>query len=170
MLDEFVDELTKSITEVATGRSYPTLVSPVTVGELNAAATNWRFDWFQELTTGEVFKLTAPKLGRLIHGLISLTCGSSFVVVNLVESHPENIGRGKKYNGVAANLIAFACQLAFEKGYEGAVSFDAKSELIAHYERTLGAKQVGRSQRMVMDRAASLRLVEQYFGGKHGKN
>ncbi len=170
MVDAVVDELTESIKEVATGRGYETSITPAIIEDLNAAATAWRFDWVLELTKGEVYKLTASKLGQQIHGLISLTRKPDFVLVNLVESHPENVGRTKKYSGVAGNLIAYSAKLAFELGLEGHVAFDAKSELIAHYRKTLGATQIGRSQRMYLDGPASQRLVDQYFGGKHGNH
>jgi hypothetical protein len=70
---------------------------------------------------------------------------------------------------VAANLVAYACKLAFEKGHDGFVSFDAKTELIAHYQQTLKARQAGRTQRMYLDQTAAQRLVDEYFGGKHAK-
>ncbi|MFM9965864.1 MAG: hypothetical protein ACKV2Q_32180 [Planctomycetaceae bacterium] len=168
MLDEFVDELTESIKEVATGRSYATVISPASVDDLTAAATVWRFDWNREILTAEVYKLTVPKLGRLIHGLISIRADEGFVWINMVESHPENVGRRKKYEGIAPNLIAYACQQAFELGFNGYVSFEAKSELIEHYKQTLGAVQIGRTQRMQLQPAASLKLVNQYFGDQHG--
>jgi len=57
----------------------------------------------------------------------------------LIESAPFNLGRDKLYLGVPGNLVAFACKLSFQRGGEGYVSFLAKSGLIAHYEKTLGA-------------------------------
>lgn len=168
MLDEIVDELTESIKDVATGRSYATVISPASVDDLAAAATVWRFNWVQEISNADVYKLTAPKLGRLIHGLIAIRPDEGFVWINAVESHPENVGRRKKYAGVATNLIAYASQRSFELGFNGFVSFEAKSELIEHYKQTLGAIQIGRTQRMQLQPAASLKLVQQYFGGQHG--
>jgi hypothetical protein len=50
-----------------------------------------------------------------------------------------------------------------EKGYNGVVSFIAKSKLIDHYHQTLGAKQFGRSNRMFIDTNEALVLVKQYF-------
>ena len=45
----------------------------------------------------------------------------------------------------------------------GYVAFDAKTKLIEHYKTSLGAEQVGRSSRLVIDQTAALHLVEQYF-------
>ena len=130
MLDTEIDELTKSIKEVVTGRSYETLITPATIEDLHATSATWQFDWNLDLANGDVFKLTVPKLGQHIHGLISLAYGEGYVWINVIESHPENVGRRKKYSGVAANLVAYACKLSFERGLEGFVSFDAKSTLI----------------------------------------
>ena len=170
MLDEFIDELTESIKDVAKGRSYATVVSPVTVHNLAETETIWRFDWNREIETAEVYKLTAPKLGRLIHGLISIRPEEGFVWINVIESHPENVGHRNKYDGIAPNLVAYACLRSFELGHDGYVSFDAKSELIEHYKQTLGAIQVGRTRRMHLDQTAALWLVKQYFGDQHGNH
>ena len=88
--------------------------------------------------------------------------------VNLLESHPKNVGRRKKYAGVAGNLMAFAARLSRDAGFGGFVAFVAKSELIAHYELTLGAYRIGRTARMIIDEAAATKLIQQYFGGRHG--
>jgi hypothetical protein len=71
-------------------------------------------------------------------------------------------GRQKKYYGVAANLTAFACKRSYEFGYDGAVSFTAKSRLIEHYKKTLGAKQVA-AQRMIITGENARKLVSLYF-------
>ncbi|MBC7819463.1 MAG: hypothetical protein IAG10_21480 [Planctomycetaceae bacterium] len=169
MIDQRIDKLTESIEDVRTGRSYQTDIRQANLTDLkNLASGGWRFDWVAELSESEVYKLTVPKLGSTVHGLISLTRAAGFVQANLVECHPENIGRKKKYRGVAGNLFAFAANMAFDLGHDGFVMFIAKSELISHYEATLGAKRMGRGSKMFLDTAASSRLVAQYFGDKHG--
>ena len=109
MIDEFIDKLTESIEDAQTGRSFPTEISLTSMEDLSGIGHDgWRFDWVQQLSEGEVYKLKATKLGRSIHGLISISRGEGFVQVNLIESHPENVGRTKKYVGVAGNLFAYA--------------------------------------------------------------
>jgi hypothetical protein len=44
---------------------------------------------------------------------------------------------------VAGNLVAYACKLSFQLGFEGFVSFTAKTKLIKHYEESLGAYHFG---------------------------
>lgn len=82
--------------------------------------------------------------------------------MNLLESAPFNIGKRKLYEGVAGNLVAYACKLSFQKGYEGFVAFTAKTRLIKHYEKTLGAYHF-MNQRMIIETYSSRKLVEKYF-------
>lgn len=61
-----------------------------------------------------------------------------------------------------ANLIAFVCKLAFEKGYGGVVAFVAKTRLIDHYKTSLGAKiMIG--NKMFIDTKEAYAIVKQYF-------
>jgi hypothetical protein len=60
------------------------------------------------------------------------------------------------------NLVAFACKLSFERGYEGFVSFIAKTKLIDHYTEKLGAIHVG-GNRMIIHTGEALLLTNRYF-------
>jgi hypothetical protein len=59
--------------------------------------------------------------------------------MHLLESASFNKGKNKIYNGVAGNLVAYACKVSFQHGNDGFVSFTSKTQLISHYENTLGA-------------------------------
>jgi hypothetical protein len=82
--------------------------------------------------------------------------------MHLVESSPFNKGKSKVYSGVPGNLVAFACKLSFQRGNEGNVSFISKSQLIEHYEKTLGAIHFG-GRLMVIETPAALKLINKYF-------
>lgn len=84
------------------------------------------------------------------------------IFMNLLESAPFNIGKEKLYEGVAGNLVAYACKVSFQKGYDGFVAFTAKSNLIKHYEESLGAYHF-RNQRMIIDTNSAKFLVTKYF-------
>ena len=60
------------------------------------------------------------------------------------------------------NLVAFGCKMAFELKYGGVVSFTAKTQLITHYEQTLGAKLFG-GNRMFIDTKEAFILTTKYF-------
>ena len=72
------------------------------------------------------------------------------------------IGKNKLYEGVPGNLVAFACKLSFQRGYDGYVAFDAKTQLIKHYQESLGAIHF-RNQTMIIDSRAAEFLVNKYF-------
>jgi hypothetical protein len=82
--------------------------------------------------------------------------------MDLIENAKFNKGKTKLYRGVAGNLVAFACKVAYEQHYEGVVSFIAKTQLIGHYEQTLGAKLFG-GNRMFIDTREALILITKYF-------
>ena len=82
--------------------------------------------------------------------------------MHLVESAPFNKGKTKVYSGVPGNLVAFACKLSFQRGHEGNVSFLSKSQLIEHYEKTLGAFHFG-GRVMIIETKAALKLINKYF-------
>ena len=82
--------------------------------------------------------------------------------MNLVESAGFNKGKSKVYAGVPGNLVAFACRLSFQRGFEGNVSFISKTQLIDHYVKTLGAVHFG-GRIMILDTNAASVLVDKYF-------
>jgi len=82
--------------------------------------------------------------------------------MHLIESSKFNKGKDKVYFGVPGNLVAFACKVSLEKGYEGFLAFDAKTELIKHYQETLKATHF-RGLRMFIEPKAAQRLISLYF-------
>lgn len=167
MLNAIIDKLTESIEDARTGHRYGTRILPVATIRSLKLSSRWLFDWRAEVAVHEVCQLTIPAISDTIQGLIALERQAGFVFVHLLESHPQNVGRGKRYIGVPGNLMAHAAHLSFELGFDGVIAFDAKTELIPHYERTLGASRLS-SQRMALDTRAARKLVEKYFGDEHG--
>ncbi len=165
-LDFIVDKLTNSIENTVSGDSFQTEISTFTIKDLKQVAkkSGWQFNWKQEIANNnrEVYKLTIVNNTHIIQGLISFTIKFDHIYMNLIESAPFNLGRNKIYDGVAGNLVAFACKVSFQRGFNGFISFTAKTKLIEHYEKTLGAYHFGNNL-MILETKSSLKLVEKYF-------
>jgi hypothetical protein len=165
-LDFLIDKLTNSIENVTTGDNFQTEVSLLTTSDLKAISTknNWMFDWKTEFKQPEreVYKLTIAGNTSIIQGLMSIEIKSDHIYLHLVENAPFNKGNSKVYAGVPGNLVAFACRLSFQRGHEGNVSFLSKSQLIEHYEQTLGAFHFG-GRIMIIETRAALKLIDTYF-------
>ena len=165
-LDFVVDKLTNSIENTITGDSFTTNIIHLTKADLKNVVkkSGWVFDWKYELSQPEreVYKLTIAENANIIQGLVSLEIKLDHVYMHLVESAPFNKGREKVYSGVPGNLVAFACRLSFQRGFEGNVSFISKTQLINHYTETLGAFHAG-GRVMIIETAAALRLMNKYF-------
>jgi hypothetical protein len=161
-----VDKLTRSIENVATGDSFSTEVSHLLKGDLKLVTkkNGWIFDWKTELGSPEkeVYKLTIQGNPAIIQGLVSLSVEPDHIYMHLIESAAFNKGKSKVYLGVPGNLVAYACRLSFQRGFEGFVSFHAKTKLINHYIKTLGAYHFG-GQLMIIDTYPAKALIEKYF-------
>lgn len=161
-----IDKLTDSILNTISGDSFQTEVSRMTTVDLkNVTKKNgWNFDWkseFKDLQK-EVYKLTIVNNSSILQGLLSITIERDHIYMNLLESSPFNIGKDKLYEGVAGNLVAYACKVSFQKGFDGFVAFTGKTNLIKHYEENLGAHHF-KNQRMIIETESAKKLVKKYF-------
>ena len=166
LLDFVIDKLTNSIENVQTGDSFPTNITLLSTTDLKSVAKKnaWQFDWKFELNQPEreVYKLTIPNNISIIQGLISLELKPDHIYMHLVESAPFNKGKSKVYSGVPGNLVAFACRLSFQRGFDGNVSFISKTQLIDHYSKSLGAFHFG-GRLMIIETQAAIKLIDKYF-------
>lgn len=164
--DFIIDRLTNSITNSISGDSFPTEVSLLSKEDLKQVQmkNGWFFNWKEEhnLPDREVYKLTIVNNANIVQGITSLTVSTDNVFLHLIENAPFNKGKEKLYEGVAGNLVAFACRLSFQRGSDGFVSFHSKTNLIDHYVKSLNAIHYG-NQLMIINTEAALRLVNKYF-------
>ena len=164
-LDFEIDKITESIENSQTGEIYKTLVLPINMADIQIInMNNWLFDWKLEFSKQEhkVYKLVTEIEPNNIQGLISLEKDEGFILMNLLENAPFNIGKSKKYLGVACNLVAYGCKLSKEYGFDGVLAFDSKTNLIPHYEKILGAVRLGGSRMAIFEERANF-LIDKYF-------
>jgi hypothetical protein len=165
-LDFIIDKLTNSIQNTVSGDSFATEVSRFTKADAKEITkkAGWKFNWSVELNNNEreVYKLTIINNSTIIQGLMSFTIKADHIYMNLIENAPFNIGKNKIYEGVPGNLVAFACQVSFQRGFGGFLSFTAKTKLIAHYEKSLGAYHFG-NHLMIIQTEVAQKLVDKYF-------
>ncbi|MBX2952365.1 MAG: hypothetical protein KF870_07655 [Leadbetterella sp.] len=148
-----------SIKKTLTGEVFETELTPFRlkdIGQIKKA--DWQFNWEREVTDKQkrVIKLTIIDDPETIYVLLSIGDNIDHILMYLIESADFNKGKRKLYEGIPGNLIAYACKLSFDLGYEGYVMFYAKSRLIKHYEETLGARSIG-GLKMILDSKAALR-------------
>ena len=164
-LDFVIDKLTNSIENTSTSEVFDTEVVRLTTKDLKQINKgDWQFDWAKEIKdkTKEVFKLTTANNPTIIQGLISIEDKQDHFFMHLIENAKFNKNKDKVYLGVPGNLVAYACKVSVDKGYQGYLAFDAKSALIKHYQETLYATHF-RGKRMFIETNAALRLISQYF-------
>jgi hypothetical protein len=166
--DFIIDKITNSIEDRITGKSYETLVIPVTNDEIKVIhkKDGWQFNWKKEykIDSRQIFKLIIEG-DTEIQGLISMqeVVDERYIEMYLIESAPHNFGKNKRFLGVPANMVAFACKKSFELGYDGFAAFNAKTRLVEHYRKTLGAQLVMGNNRMVIFPMQARFLVNSYY-------
>lgn len=163
-----IDKIINSIERVSTGEIFQTDVEPVEWEEVKLIhkKDGSNFNWTRECKLPErrLYKLVI-KARLEIQGLLSLEIkkNEQLIEMHLIENAPWNQGKEKAFYGVAANLIAFACKLSFDAGFDGLVVFTAKTKLVSHYEKTLGAQLIYGRQRMGIFSEAAKKLVNSCY-------
>lgn len=166
LLEIEIDALTESVVEVSTGKIHKTHVSKASLEFLNTIhkKNGWKFNWKKEAVQKDrnIFKLILKYKSNHLLGLISIEKKDDHIHIHLVENSPENIGKSKRFAGVAGNLFAYACKESFKNGFEGVVSFYAKTQIIEHYSLTLNASLVSQNKMVITEKNAYL-LFRKYF-------
>lgn len=142
----------------------------VVIGELTATDTarirrnkEFIFDWELEQST-ELYKLYLKDDESQILGLLSLKDYPEElrIHINLIEVIKSQVGKTKTLDHIAGCLIAYACALAFSRGYEGFVSLQPKTRLIDLYQDKYGFRQYGRL--LAVEYEISKQLIDKYIG------
>lgn len=165
LVDIEIDKLTNSIENTVSGDVFDTDIFQLyskDIKQINKAL--WQFNWQDQLKHDdrETYKLVIRNNPKIIQGLISLSDKNDHFYMHLIESAKFNKGKTKIYTGVPGNLVAFACKLSFDKGYDGYLAFDAKTVLVRHYQETLYATHF-KGTKMIIETSAANRLINQYF-------
>ena len=143
-IDLEIDKLTNSVENSLSGEVFDTEVTRLKNTDFKVIKkSDWQFDWKLEFKApkNEIYKLTTANNPTIIQGLLSIEDKVDHVFMHLIESAKFNKGKDKLYLGVPGNLVAFACKVSLDKGYDGYVAFDSKTVLIEHYKQIL-ARQI----------------------------
>jgi len=121
----------------------------------------FRFDWAKE-RKWTVYKLTLEG-DAVIQGLISVEDVPKEYRshIHLIENKVSNKGKDKVYDYVAGCLIAYVCNSAFKKGFDGFVSLIPKTEIIDYYEIKYGFRRAG--MMWVSTTENSEQLIQKYL-------
>lgn len=119
---------------------------------------NWRLEHVHD-----IYKIYLIDEDDKILGLMSLTDipREQRIHLNLIEVSRTNRGKHKALENIAGCLIAFACRLAFKRTYDGFVSLEAKTQLIALYQDRYGFRQYGNF--LAIDQDDAKALINKYL-------
>lgn len=129
------------VIEVATGRKLTAAIEPLGDKDFRLITKKrYSFDWKKERGVADLFKLSLKGESDILGLLALLDFPSEFrIQIKLLSVSRENLGKTKKYEGVAGCLIAFTRRMAVKKYFEQAcISLLPKTELRNHYKSKYG--------------------------------
>ena len=130
----------------------------------------WSFNWktaFKK-TNSEIYILRIKKdKYKTVQGVIQLVFHNGMISIELIEVHPNNRGKNKKYDLVAGCLIAFGCRESFilDNDYQGYLTFESKTVLIDVYLEKYGAIQTFKNK-MYISPEQGIKLISKYLDRK----
>jgi hypothetical protein len=123
------------IIDLSTGEKHSVEILPVEIDEFKTLRKDrYFFDWQIEKNK-EVYKLQIKGSSDIL-GLVSIEriFEEWRIHIRLLTVSKENKGKGKKYDKIAGNLIAFVAKIAIrEYGELACVSLRPKSQIAQHY-------------------------------------
>jgi len=152
------------IIEVATGRKLKTSVTPLANADFKQITKRrYFFDWKKERGVADLFKLTLQGESEILGLLALIDFPREFrVQIHLLCVSQENLGKDKKYEGIAGSLIAFAGRVAIAKYFEQAcISLLPKTELRSHYKSKYGMIDGG--PQLFLEGARLNELIKKYL-------
>jgi len=124
-----------NIVEISTGRKFTTSILPVEPADYKLLRKKrYYFEWNEERKQ-EVYKLCKAGSDDIL-GLISMERipDEWRIHIRLLTVSSENKGKGKIFDNITGNLIAFAAKIAVrEYGELACVSLRPKRQLAQHY-------------------------------------
>jgi hypothetical protein len=153
------------ITRKVSGELIAVVIGELTATDIAKIRRNkeFIFDWELEQST-ELCKLYLKDDESQILGLLSLKDYPEElrIHINLIEVIKSQVGKTRTLDHIAGCLIAYACALAFSRGYEGFVSLQPKTRLIDLYQDKYGFRQYGRL--LAVEYEISKQLIDKYIG------
>lgn len=150
--------------EIKSGNELIPIINQVDISDYDIISHSKEFSFNWDLEKGhEVYKIHLREKESEILGLISLIDWPSEyrIHLNLIEIGKTNRGSKKKIDNIAGCLLAFACKLAFKRGYWGFVSLQPKTRLIGLYRKKYGFQLYGKL--MAVEQESSRQLIKTYL-------
>ena len=157
-----------SLVDSRTGGNVATEYKKFSKAELSGLKKKgWKFDWVKPINDGcDVYGLTL-KGDTSPQALVAFKTHpkKEYLYVDILETAPKNYGSAGIYKSTAPRLMAMVASESFKRGCDGYIQLVAKTKLISHYIKSLGAIQIGSGQTMYIDTRAALELIKKYTGG-----
>lgn len=167
-----IDELTPCLRRMSDNKIIDTSV--VDVSPTKEDFKDWEFDWTIPQKNGYTIRGIKADGDDRIQGMVAMKSDPQNYAINvdIVEAAPFNNPHNKvyvekEYSGIGGHLFAEAVKESMAQGYDGYVYFKAKTDLIEHYQKELGAVLINPKERiMAIDERSAKVLYDKYYKDK----
>lgn len=164
-----IDELTPCLRRLSDNKIISTSVYDVS--PTKKEFKDWEFDWTIPVKNGFTVRALKVDGDDRIQGMVALKPDKRnyAVQIDIVEAAPHNSPHNKRfvkkeYSGIGGHLFAEAVRESFKLGFDGYVYFTAKSDLIEHYKKELGAVLMNpRLRIMAIEEGSAKKLYDRYY-------
>jgi hypothetical protein len=134
------------IVERANGKRHLIRIEPLIFQDYNRLTkSRYFFDWKTEKEY-ETFKLFIQGSNEILGVMSLIEHEDKRIQINLLAVSKENRGKGKMYEGISGNLIAWTCREAVKRfGEDACISLVPKTRLKNHYKKQYGMLEAGMS-------------------------
>ncbi|MFN0082835.1 MAG: hypothetical protein ACKVOM_09985 [Ferruginibacter sp.] len=154
--------LQNAIIQNSNGFKHDVVATSIDITEIKRYKKEFIFDFVALKKKGLfVYKICKSNKGNILQGMVCFTPNMEILDCYNMELNNFNKRGSSLYNGVGKCMVALCCKISFDLGFEGFITFEAKSKLVPYYER-LGAKRISYI-RMAIDSKVAKKLVAIYF-------
>lgn len=154
--------LQNAITLNSNGFKYDVTATSIDIPEIKKHKDQFGFDFVALKKKGLfVYKICRCNEEDILQGLVCFVPNMGILDCYNMEMNNFNKRGSSVYNGVGKCMVALCCKISFDLGFQGFITFEAKSKLVPYYER-LGAKRISYI-RMAIDSGVAKKLVDIYF-------
>ncbi len=127
------------------------------------ASNHFDFDFISLKSQKKIiYKICKVDDEDVLQGLVAFEIRQDFLYCFNMEISDFNKKPIALYGGIGKAMIALCCKIAYDLGFEGVISFEAKNRLFDYYKR-YGATQIGSSIRFFIDEKNAEKLMALYF-------
>jgi hypothetical protein len=143
-----------------TCKKHNAIATIATLKEIRQNKEQFGFNFEKNYKENTVYKITKEN-DDVIQAFVSVQPITNVLKCSNMETNKINKSPLSIHGGIGKSIIALCCKISFDMGFDGYITFEAKTNLFDYYKR-YGAKRIS-GLKMYIDTIGAKKLVDIYF-------